>query len=188
MAFAAVVLAGVIAAGVTFVLLSHRGGSAEPAARPAARAAGLTAYTTDHGHFTVGVPTSWRRAPAAGSADLLARNQSGSGSLLVRTLTLAKPIDPRHPRAVKDVLGTILHTGGLRVLAERAVTVNGTPGYVYVYTFSDASSGATTMHWHYFFFDGRRLHVLVLQALPASSFDQLAPTFDAIAKSVQVRA
>lgn len=104
----------------------------------------------------------------------------------MRTIRLAHAVDPTHARAVRDVVGTILHTGGLDVVTDRALTINGVPGYVYVYTFADAASGRTTMHWHYFFFDGKQLDVLVLQALPATAFDGLAPTFDAIAKSVHL--
>jgi hypothetical protein len=65
-----------------------------------------------------------------------------------------------------------------------AVTVGGLPGYKYTYTYrmQDKSEGA---HVHYFLFKDERLVQLVLQAVPASRLDGLAPTFQQIADTFE---
>ena len=65
-----------------------------------------------------------------------------------------------------------------------AVTVGGLPGYKYTYTYrtQNKSEGA---HVHYFLFKDERLVQLVLQAVPASRLDALAPTFQQIADTFE---
>ena len=65
-----------------------------------------------------------------------------------------------------------------------AVTVGGLPGYKYTYTYrtQNKSEGA---HVHYFLFKDERLVQFVLQAVPASRLDALAPTFQQIADTFE---
>ena len=66
------------------------------------------------------------------------------------------------------------------------VELDGLPGWHYLYRFADSASSDIGVHSHYFLFDGDRMVVLVLQALPATRFAELADLFDDIALSLRV--
>lgn len=108
---------------------------------------------------------------ADGSAGVsVSVRKSGLETVTAKTLPVVKPL-------VEDLLKA--DTRITAKSAPAAVTVGGLPGYKYTYTYrmQDKSEAA---HVHYYLFKDERLVQLVLQAVPASRLDALAPTFQQI--------
>lgn len=187
-----IVVALVLAAGTAAGTVTYRSVSAA-APRPVvkagagggahARGPGSRAVTSSDGS-RLQVPASWQASrPAGAGGQMLAVSPDGHASVLLRSVTLAHPIDPANRRAVNDVVDTVLNRSSIRMLSTRRVTVGRLPGYLYAYSFTDPSTGQVGVHWHYFLFDQRRLDTLVLQVLPASRAGDYATSLAAIAAS-----
>jgi len=71
----------------------------------------------------------------------------------------------------------------VRIVQQKPVTLSGSQGYFYLYTFTDTASGQEGVHSHFFLFRGRTMHTFVFQALPSGSFGAAAADFDRIAQS-----
>lgn len=115
----------------------------------------------------------------------------GQESLLARALPpLAAPVETDEDliniNAVTD--GLIDQVEGARVLVEEQVELGGLDGYYYVYEFTDAQSGLTGIHAHYFLFEGVRWYSLTFQVLPAENLEPMAADIDLIAESFRVDA
>ncbi|HWR47643.1 MAG TPA: hypothetical protein VN327_08550 [Pseudonocardiaceae bacterium] len=99
---------------------------------------------------------------------------------------MSAPVNPAQLGDVKALTDKLLGGSNVRVLVQRAVRVNGVPGYYYLYTPGEPGSASFGVHAHYFLFSGSTMHVLVLQALPDTDFTDLGPTFDRIARSYRI--
>jgi hypothetical protein len=133
-------------------------------------------------------PATWvrRRSPDQG-VRILASSPDGSAgvSVSVRKSGL-ETVTAKSLPVVRPLTDDLLNAD-TRITAKSqpaAVTVGGLPGYKYTYTYrmQDRSEGA---HVHYFLFKDQRLVQLVLQAVPASRLDGLAPTFQQIADTFE---
>ncbi|HUR17886.1 MAG TPA: hypothetical protein VMZ51_02980 [Acidimicrobiales bacterium] len=146
--------------------------------------------------FTIKYPNKWKRAERADPEIRLLVRDEGLDSLLVRVARTAAPfpadLTGDEAKQVADVVLKRETFAPERILREQAVNVNGAPGYYYLYTFDEevkTDSGTQKVqgvHAHYIVFSGRRVFVLVFQALPTANFDKLAATFDAMAESFGV--
>jgi hypothetical protein len=145
-------------------------------------------YQDPQGRFRLSYPSDWRQVPpsAADVALLLRVKPMAEDSMLVRVVPLAEPVKLDQLLEAKKTTDGLLQGSGVRVLVERQVTLNGLPGYYYLYTFGEPGSDRFGLHAHYFLFSGSTMHVLVFQALPDTDFIELAPDFDSIARSYQV--
>jgi hypothetical protein len=175
-ATAAAGLALVLTAGGTYLVVD-RGGGARASSGPSA----LTPYVEAAHGFSVSAPAGWARSAIPDG--VLFSQASTQNAISVKKIRLARSVDGGGVGALRAVTDAVLgkREAGLTVLKSGAVTVGGLPGTYYVYRFpTEAGQGA---HTHYFVFSGRDMYTLVFQALPASGFEALAPTFDAVAGS-----
>ena len=133
-------------------------------------------------------PAGWvrRTSPDQGVRILASSNDGVAGvSVSVRKSGLETVTAETLP-VVRPLTDDLLNAD-TRITAKgqpAAVTVGGLPGYKYTYTYrtQNKSEGA---HVHYFLFKDERLVQLVLQAVPASRLDALAPTFQQIADTFE---
>jgi hypothetical protein len=135
-------------------------------------------------HFTVSSPVDWR--PEA-TADGVMLSAAGKDAVSIRHIVLEDPVDTSNVEAMRAVTDAVLANPGAKVavLSTQRTTVGGLPALYYLYTFDDAD-GIRGVHGHYFVFSGRDMYTVVCQALPASGFQRLAPTFDAVVSTLQV--
>jgi hypothetical protein len=133
-------------------------------------------------------PATWvRRTSTDQGVRILASSPDGSAgvSVSVRKSGL-EPVTAATLPVVKSLTEDLLRADTRITRTSQAVpvTVGGLPGYKYTYTYRmhDKTEGA---HVHYFLFKDERLVQLVLQAVPASRLDALAPTFQQIADTFE---
>lgn len=109
----------------------------------------------------------------------------GSNSLLVRVVPIEEPVTEENLPNLKATTDGILDDAGVSILEETAVTVNGMPGYFYLYFIDDTASGQQGAHAHYFLFKEATMNILVFQSVPTEAFTDLAPVFDEIVNSFE---
>ena len=136
--------------------------------------------------ISVKYPKEWERV-AEGRGSLRLAVAPGAGSLDAVTVQVF-PIEVAFTNETEEDFNAytdaiVTSEEGVKVLTEREITINGSNGYYYLYTFEDAESGLTGVHAHYFLFRGKKMHTLVFQALPQEGFPRMAQTFDIIAGS-----
>ncbi len=141
----------------------------------------LTQFQDPAGAFTLSYPSSWRRLPPTeAQVPLLAASGDGA-SLLVRKT----PIGPELGAvgAARKLADRVVRSGKnvTYLRAPQQVRLGGLPGFLYLYTFDDPSTGVRGAHAHYFLFQGTTMITLVFQAVPASRILSLAPLFDRVA-------
>jgi hypothetical protein len=180
-AAAAVALA---AAGVGALALGGGTGSGTAAA------VALTTYADPADGFAIGHPAGW--APTSIPHGVLLQGP-GQNAISVKKVTLAQSVDAGNIAALRAVTDAVLAKpeAKLTILSSGATTLGGLPGVFYVYHFPTPVGRGVTgsggsgqgAHTHYFVFAGRDMYTLVFQSLPASGFEALAPTFDAVAAS-----
>lgn len=156
----------------------------QPAPTPA-DVGDFTEFRDEEWGFAVSYPSSWEQVATDDPSTRLLTTLNGAHSILVRAVTLDAEIsedDLADVRAFTDPI--VLDGEGVEVLAEPSgVVVGGLPGIYYLYTFTDAASGEEGVHLHYFLFDGDTMITIVLQALPSTDLDPLAPTFQTVIES-----
>lgn len=151
-------------------------------------AAAFTTYTSAEDGFTIAYPKDWPLLPV-GDEGGLALDAGGADAVDVRLVqrmdgaTTAENLED--VKAVTDGIVGLNPTA--RILKQQAITVDGMPGYYYLYTFIEPETGAEGAHAHYFLFRGRNMYTLVFQALPSDGFAPLAGVFDQIAGSFKTR-
>jgi hypothetical protein len=120
---------------------------------------------------------------------LLAIGGNGA-SFLVRKTPIGGPVGVANLAGAKKLADGVVNSGKNVVMLRQPqqVTLGGLPGFLYLYTFDDPSSGERGGHAHYFLFQGATMITLVFQALPATNFVSLAPTFDRIAATFRALA
>ncbi len=155
------------------------GGAPEPAFVP---------YQDPQGRFSLSYPTGWQQEPSSASeaALLLRTGPASQSSMLVRIVPLDEPVKPEQLADARKFTDGLVQASDVKVLVVRQITLNGVPGFYYLYTFGRPGSDRFGLHAHYFLFSGPTMHVLVFQALPDTEFVDLAPAFDAIARSYRV--
>jgi hypothetical protein len=182
-----VVLVGIAAmataSGVTYASGPWSGAAPGATASPAAHADRLTTYRDPTGRFTIALPTGWRADPAGTAGVAMTATGPDGGSMLIRVVRLGAALAPRGAAQLGTLTDALIGPR-VAILQRRQITSHGATGYYYLYTFT--AGRRTGLHAHYFLFRDRTLTMLVLQALPASSFQALAPQFDAIAGSLVV--
>ncbi len=183
----------VIAVGVAAFTLgpSGSGDRADPAPTGAGTAttvpaSELVSFRDEATGFSLKYPRSWRKADIADGPIRLVLLAGGLNGVSVRVDRTEVPTTTENLDNIKAVTDGIVGSNATaKVLEQRKVTVNGMPGYYYLYTFTDEETGAEGAHGHYFVFKGRKMHSLVFQAIPPADFAQLAAVFDQVAETFQ---
>ena len=148
----------------------------------------FSTYTNDAEGFSIRHPSTWTylevgdeggMALDAGGGDLV------DVRLLHRTEVPTTAGNLENIKAFTDGLVGLNPTAV--ILKQQAITLNGMPGYYYLYTFTVPATGEEGAHAHYFLFRGHNMYTLVFQALPSEGFTRLSKVFDQIAASFQTR-
>lgn len=141
-------------------------------------------YEDAEAGFRLQHPKTW--VPIARpEGDLRLQLGAGDGSSLrVRVSELEGVVDSSNVEEVRAVTGGIVGSPDPNVekqfLKEESYSINGMPGYYYVYRVRDKQSGLEAVNAHYFLFQGRKLNMLVFQSLSADDFERRAPEFDRV--------
>ena len=162
-----------------------------PAAAPDATTAPapqvpLIEYVDPAGRFALKYPDTWRPVEINNPQVALLLLGPEGASMLVRIVTLEKPIDVTNIPDVKAVTDLIVQTPSVQIVQERPIDLPEAQGYYYLYRFQDQATGQQGVHSHFFLFKGTALHTLVFQALPFEKFPELASDFDRIAESYRI--
>ncbi|MGI8412560.1 MAG: hypothetical protein ACR2QA_08700 [Solirubrobacteraceae bacterium] len=147
-------------------------------------APGLVTFQDPAGGFAGSYPASWQRVPTSDPGVVLVVSAGdGSASLEVRKTPIGAPVNAANLGAAKKITDRVVRGGkDVKYLRQpQQVVLGGLPGYLYLYTFADPTSGQMGAHAHYFLFQGSTMISLVFQALPAQLIYSLAPMFDRLA-------
>lgn len=183
----------VVAVAVTAFALAPGGnggsatpGTTVPGAVTTVPASELVTFRDDAAGFSIKYPRQWRKADIPDGPIRLVLLAGGLNGVSVRVDRTEVPTTSENLDNIKAVTDGIVGTNPTaKVLDQRQVTLNGMPGYYYLYTFTDEETGAVGAHGHYFLFKGRKMHSLVFQAVPQEDFTQLAAVFDQVAETFQ---
>ncbi len=142
-------------------------------------------FTSQKMGFSIKYPTSW---PTGETDDGEMVVDAGGGDaisvrLLQRTAVPTTPENLANIKAVTD--GVVVTDKSVTILKVQQITVNGMPGYYYLYTFTEPETGTVGAHAHYFLFRGRNMYTMIFQALPQEGFGRLSRVFDQMAASFQ---
>lgn len=140
------------------------------------------------GAFAGGYPSNWTQQATINPQIVLLAQGPGGASYEVAKTTLTARITAANLGAATKLTERVVRSGNhVRLLrpAEQ-VPLGGLPGFLYLYTFVDPSTGQLGAHAHYFLFDGKTMITLVFQSLPSGNFVRLAPLFDRIASTFRV--
>lgn len=184
-----------LALGALAAVLLFAGGSGDGAApEPAGDEAPLSLSEVPEGYvtyrdaetgFTLHHPETWIQTVRPQGTQRLRLNAGGINGMLVRVQEMEQPVTtPEDLEQIRPVTDGIAASGlSVEVLATDSVTVNGMPGVFYLSRFTDEETGASGVNAHYFLFQGRKMNILLFQAVPESEFERLAPHFDQVLAS-----
>ncbi len=145
-------------------------------------------FTSEQDGFSIRYPKAWPFLEV-GDEGGVAWDVGGADAVDVRLLQRTEvPTTAENLSNIKALTDGIVGTNKTAViLKEQPITLNGMPGYYYLYTFTEPQTGAEGAHAHYFLFRGRNMYTLIFQALPADGFIRLSKVFDQVAGSFQTR-
>lgn len=173
------------------VLLAGCGGSGPPStaatASPTVSQADEMRHIDRTAGFQIDYPSSWHVYKPSDPKVQYLIGPNDRDFVQVRVVApLPAAFAPGDLQAMKKVSDALLSGQAIDIVSENQTTVVGVPGYQYVYTFKDPTSGQTGVHIHDFLFQGARLITLVLQALPETDLKPLAKTYDTVLASFRV--
>jgi hypothetical protein len=142
-------------------------------------------FTDPSGLFAASYPRSWKRLQTASPQFVLLVEGPSGASYEVAKTSLTATVNATNLAAAKKLTDRVVHQGNQFKLLRQPeqVSLGGLPGYLYLYTFVDPTTGETGAHAHYFLFDGKKMITLVFQSLPSNNFTSQAGTFDRIAST-----
>ena len=172
--------------GAVAVLIGRELTSPPKPEPPARKANALVQFRDPAGGFSISYPAGWRRVASSDPEVRLLAEGQGS-SMLVRTAGLGIEIGPKNLRRARKLTDKLVRAAGKAELLRppQRVALGGLPGYLYLYTFSNVSTGQQGAHAHYFLFRGRAVITIVFQTVPAERLARLAPLFDRIGETLR---
>jgi hypothetical protein len=159
--------------------------TARHAPKRSSSALALTQFKDPAGAFEGDYPSSWQRLSSSNpSVVVLAAGPQGA-SILVEKTAIGAKVTSANLAAAQPLANRVVHEANhVKLLrSPQAVTVSGLPGFLYLYTFVDPSTGQVGAHAHYFLFDGKTMITLVFQSLPSNNFVSQAHLFDRLTNS-----
>jgi len=138
------------------------------------------------GGLSIVRPAGWRQlTPPNPEVRLLA--QGDEASMLVRMTNLGVKVGPQSLGRARELTDKLVRSAGQAkpLRRRRRVTLGGLPGYLYLYTFRDSSTGERGAHAHYFLFRGKTLITIVFQTASAERLARFAPLFDRLGGTLQ---
>lgn len=146
---------------------------------------GYVTYRDAETGFTLHHPETWIQTIRPQATQRLVLNAGGDSGMLVRVQEIEQPIttteDLEQIRPVTD--GIAASAPSVEVLATDTVRVNEMPGFFYLSRFTNEETGKSGVNAHYFLFQGRKMNIILFQAVPEEEFDRLAPDFDKVLAS-----
>jgi len=139
--------------------------------------------------FRVGYPPTWKRVLTNNPQLVLLAEGPHGASFQVAETKITAPVDAANLASAKKLTERVVKEGPqvklipLRYHQPEEISLGDLPGYLYLYTFVDPTTGETGAHAHYFLFDGKTMITLVFQSLPSTNFVSLSPLFDRIAST-----
>ena len=172
----------VVGCGATAWATLHRSAQSGPPTAP--RASGSVTYTDTAKHYRISYPRSWQKTTEADGGLVL--HVRGRDAVSVHEFALAAQVNTQNVSDMRSVTDAILSTPNahLTVLESQVVRIGALSGLYYLYYFP--AGGKRGVHAHYFLFSGKQMFTLVFQTLPATEFQPLAKTFDAVAETFTV--
>ena len=161
---------------------------AAPTKPSATEPSGFERFRDASAELSISHPSSWRRVPASDAQVRLLAEGEGV-SLLVRTASLGVDVDAGSLGAARRLTDKLLKagTGKVKRLAPpRLVALGGLPGYLYLYTLPDPTTGQQAAQAHYFLFRGRTMITVIFRAVPADRFTSLSQLFDQIGGTLRI--
>lgn len=158
--------------------------------RRAASSGRYVAYRDDQGRFSIQRPEGWTERPLTENNRLRVSSPDGTGAILVRVDPADPPVAGDNPdeirrRADLTFMELLKFAPTARTLQSEPVTVNGLPGYHYLYTIT-VGDGREAVHLQYFLYRGDRVYMVVFEALPRERLEAWAPTFERVLHSFRV--
>jgi hypothetical protein len=190
----AVVVVLLAAGAFAITQLASSSATRHTSKRSSSAGAGRTQFRDPAGAFAGSYPSSWQRLSSSDPQVVLLASGPGGASYLVRKTPLAVAVTNANLLAAKQLTERVVRSGKdvkfLRLTGNRSqpevLSLGGLPGFLYLYTFVDPTTGQTGAHAHYFLFDGKTMITLVFQSLPSNNFTALAPLFDRIVNTFHV--
>lgn len=179
------VAAGIAALGAGF---GRHSSTSDAGSSPAGPPPGFVEFQDPKAGFAIAYPAAWQRLRSPDPQVPLLVAQTAQNSFQVRVVELGLPVGPQDLATAKQLTDQIVNAGDtVKLLAQpKEIHLAGLPGFFYLYSFLDPSSGLTGVHSHFFLFQGKNMISLVFQAVPLDQFKSLAPTFDQITGSFRV--
>jgi hypothetical protein len=146
---------------------------------------GLEEFRDEKVGFAISYPRNWLRLQSSDPSVVLVVSekpvdQNNGGSLLSRVVPLGSSVGQEQMADARKLTDEIVTKGaGVELKFEpRPISQGGLPGWHYLYTFADQSSGQRGFHSHYFLFKDQTMISFVFQALPDTEFARLGSLFD----------
>jgi len=159
-----------------------------PVTAPQAVPEGLVTFADPRAGFSIAYPRTWERiVPADEEVRLLVADGTRI-SLLIRVTPVGLTVTRQTLGIARGLTDSLVGADrGVNLLSPpQAITLDGLPGYRYLYTFGAGRDGARGAHMHYFLFRRKRLITLVFQVpgaralkLQSGVLDNIAGTFRA---------
>jgi len=158
-------------------------GDARPAPDGSPPPAGLVAFEDSENGFSILYPRSWKRLEAPDEEVRLLVARGDVLSLLVRVAPVGLTVTRDTLGEARGLTDSLIGSDSrVKLLSSpRAITLDGLPGYRYVYTYRSGPDGSRSAHVHYFVFKDKRLISLVFQVSPASALKRASDALDRIA-------
>ena len=146
-------------------------------------AAALTTFRDPTTGFSIRYPRAWERVESNDPSVRLVVIAGENDAFSVRVQRFEQPTTAENIQNVKAFTEAVVTSNrSAKILQQKEISVDGMPGYYYLYTYADPS-GQEGAHAHYFLFRGRKANQLVFQAVPTADFQQLAFVYDQVAES-----
>lgn len=161
--------------------------SSAPSHRPTAPSGEFVRFHDAAGGITISRPAGWQRV-ASPDPEVRLLAEGEDSSMMVRMSDVGTEVGPESLDAARRLTDKLVRSTRQAKLLRRPkrVALGGLPGYLYLYTFGNASTGERGAHAHYFLFRGRTLITIVFQVVPAQGLTRLAPLFDRIGQTLRV--
>lgn len=126
--------------------------------------------------FTMRYPRGWTRSEAPVREVRLIASDGKQFSTLVRVIHTEQATTPANLANIKTFAEGSLDPN-IKVLKQDTVNVNGMIGFRYIYTYTDATSGLTGAHIHYFLFQGHKMNSIIFESANGD-FNRMEGVFD----------
>lgn len=148
---------------------------------------GYVTHRDDETGFSLAHPETWVQLVRPQGEMRLVLGVGDGTTVRVRVAELEGAIDAGNIDEITAVTSGIVAAPNPAVekqfLKRDFVSVNGLPGYYYLYRLKDTETGEQAVNAFYFVFQGRKMNILMFQSLSPEDFELHAADFDRILNS-----